>query len=329
MVNGRLLTAMFVAGAVLAGLGGWAHADWVDEVTASNPLNWWRFEEEVGATVAADIGSENWDGNYTNDVALQQPGVVGMSAGFDGVDDYVFLGAENVADDWSVEVIFEAGPGGASQGLIGGTNPEPNSAIKAEQWNETGNLGYTNFGVIDITLPVPTPSEFAHVVFVQTAAGVELYVDGVAVASDATTMELSREVIGGGNLNDTGGLGDPLDGLIDELVIYDRPLSSDEIMDHFNSIVDRPVVVPGDVNLDGIVNGLDVDPFVDVLLNGPYQAEADMNEDTEVNGLDVDPFVEAVVGGGVAAVPEPSTLLLLAMGLLAIAAPGAWQRRRQ
>ena len=43
MVNGRLLTAMFIAGAVLAGLGGWAHADWVDEVTASNPLNWWQF----------------------------------------------------------------------------------------------------------------------------------------------------------------------------------------------------------------------------------------------------------------------------------------------
>jgi len=63
---------------------------------------------------------------------------------------------------------------------------------------------------------------------------------------------------------------------------------------------------------------LDVDPFVDVLLNGPFQAAADMNEDGEVNGLDVDPFVAAVVGGGVAAVPEPSTLLLclLALGRL-------------
>jgi len=60
-----------------------------------------------------------------------------------------------------------------------------------------------------------------------------------------------------------------------------------------------------------VVNGLDVDPFVDVLLNGPFQDEADMNEDGVVNGLDVDPFVAAVVGGGVAAVPEPSTLLLV------------------
>jgi hypothetical protein len=75
----------------------------------------------------------------------------------------------------------------------------------------------------------------------------------------------------------------------------------------------------GDVNLDGDVNGLDVDPFVGVLLNGPYQVEADMNEDGDVNGLDVDPFVAAVVGGGVAAVPEPATLALLAAaGLLIV-----------
>ena len=68
----------------------------------------------------------------------------------------------------------------------------------------------------------------------------------------------------------------------------------------------------GDVNLDGAVNGLDVDPFVDRLLNGPYQDEADMNEDGSVNGLDVDPFVAAVVGG-VESVPEPSSLLLLGL----------------
>ncbi len=72
----------------------------------------------------------------------------------------------------------------------------------------------------------------------------------------------------------------------------------------------------GDVNGDGDVNGLDVDPFVDVLLNGSFQEEADMNEDGEVNGLDVDLFVAAVVGGGQMAVPEPQTLLLaLAAGL--------------
>jgi phospholipase/lecithinase/hemolysin len=78
----------------------------------------------------------------------------------------------------------------------------------------------------------------------------------------------------------------------------------------------------GDVNGDGDVNGLDVDPFVDVLLSGPYQPEADMNEDQVVNGLDVDPFVAAVVGG-TQQIPEPSTLLL---GLLALGVVGAWRK---
>jgi hypothetical protein len=73
-------------------------------------------------------------------------------------------------------------------------------------------------------------------------------------------------------------------------------------------------VVLGDVNLDGEVNGLDVDPFVGLVTSGTFQAEGDMNDDGVVNGLDVDPFVAAVVGGGAQAVPEPGTLGLLVLG---------------
>jgi hypothetical protein len=82
--------------------------------------------------------------------------------------------------------------------------------------------------------------------------------------------------------------------------------------------IDIPVL-PGDVNLDGDVNGLDVDPFVDLVLASAFQVEADMNEDGSVNGLDVDPFVDAVVGGGATAVPEPSAIALLALAGLAAA----------
>ena len=81
----------------------------------------------------------------------------------------------------------------------------------------------------------------------------------------------------------------------------------------------------GDVNQDTEVNGLDVDPFVDVLLNGPFQLEADMNQDGEVNGLDVDPFVAAVVGGGAQQIPEPSALLLC---VIALGVVGVWRKWR-
>jgi phosphoribosylformimino-5-aminoimidazole carboxamide ribonucleotide (ProFAR) isomerase len=52
----------------------------------------------------------------------------------------------------------------------------------------------------------------------------------------------------------------------------------------------------GDVNTDGTVNGLDVDPFVKLVTSGEYMLAADMDRDGQVNGLDVDLFVEAVLG---------------------------------
>ncbi len=87
----------------------------------------------------------------------------------------------------------------------------------------------------------------------------------------------------------------------------------------------RTLLLFGDVNGDGAVNGLDVDPFVDILLRGPYKAEADMNRDRVLNGLDVDLFVAAVLGGGGtvagsgAPVPEPCTRTLAALALLVMA----------
>ena len=60
---------------------------------------------------------------------------------------------------------------------------------------------------------------------------------------------------------------------------------------------DDPMVLIGDVNLDGVVNLLDVQPFVSLITNTQFQIEADINMDGVVNLLDVSPFVEILVGG--------------------------------
>ena len=52
----------------------------------------------------------------------------------------------------------------------------------------------------------------------------------------------------------------------------------------------------GDLNHDAEVNGLDVDPFVDLLLSSRFDVAADMNGDGAVNGLDVELFVATVLG---------------------------------
>ena len=73
----------------------------------------------------------------------------------------------------------------------------------------------------------------------------------------------------------------------------------------------------GDVNQDGTIDGLDVDPFVNAVLFEPDNLLADLNGDLVVTGLDVAPFVAALVGDGVAAVPEPSSLAMLLVAMVA------------
>jgi len=52
----------------------------------------------------------------------------------------------------------------------------------------------------------------------------------------------------------------------------------------------------GDVNCDGLVNLLDVVPFVEAISGGPFNAKADINSDGNVNLLDVAPFIDLLAG---------------------------------
>ena len=59
---------------------------------------------------------------------------------------------------------------------------------------------------------------------------------------------------------------------------------------------DFPALLIGDVNLDGVVDFLDISPFIALLSAGNFQAQADCDENGEVNFLDISPFIAILSG---------------------------------
>ena len=57
------------------------------------------------------------------------------------------------------------------------------------------------------------------------------------------------------------------------------------------ALPESPDVLLGDVNRDGVVDFLDISPFIVVLSNSGFQLEADINQDGEVDFLDISPFI--------------------------------------
>ena len=97
----------------------------------------------------------------------------------------------------------------------------------------------------------------------------------------------------------------------------------------------RLSVLPGDMNLDGVVDTADVAPFVLALTDmAAYVAQfgvnpvhiGDVNGDGAFDTADVAPFVQMLVGGGSQSVPEPGTLALVACGGLWLLRRGAGRR---
>jgi len=88
-------------------------------------------------------------------------------------------------------------------------------------------------------------------------------------------------------------------------------------------------VLKGDVSNDSFVNNLDITPFIAALAavdeaaflltfpEGSYAA-ADVDMSGQPNNLDITPFISllAAAGGESAAVPEPSSIALLALALM-------------
>jgi len=119
----------------------------------------------------------------------------------------------------------------ASMALIGnmvGENGPARSAIKYEQWNNSGTYGITLFGIADYDSGMATaPGADTHLVFVSDAGETDLYVNGVYQTSLPAEITLSGMVGIGMAIKDAAGTEfvDRFDGDILGVAIYNTALA--------------------------------------------------------------------------------------------------------
>ena len=115
-------------------------------------------------------------------------------------------------------------------------------------------------------------------------------------------------------------LGQPVGTSVFGDVTYSADLSM------YRSEIYHTMALPGDVNFDGVVNGLDLSLVAsewDEKGSGPSDPPGDANHDGVVNGLDLALITSnwtntQSIGGGLAAVPEPSSIVLFILGIVAL-----------
>jgi GH25 family lysozyme M1 (1,4-beta-N-acetylmuramidase) len=169
-------------------------------------------------------------------------GKIGRGWKFNGSNTYLTNNAASLAVPWTLSLwVNRQNAPGASAGLLS----DGTRSVKLEQYNGTRQVGLTVFGVGDYNFGYSTPaSTWTHLVLIGTSTGTSLYANGSLVGSLTNSMPLPRNHFGGDYLTSTGTVLDYMLGSVDEVLIFNRALSTTEISTLYNGGSGALVRVP-------------------------------------------------------------------------------------
>jgi hypothetical protein len=205
----------------------------VSGVPTGDQLGWWKLDEAAG-TAAADAAGEQGPAVATN--VTWVAGHTGGAASFDGSTSSIVL-AENVSlDPYALTIAAWINP----VDWMGNRRIAQKGAFDDQYrlLSEGGVLKFDIAGVGTVTSTLPPTGTWTHVAVTYDGATMQLYVDGAPVASQAATGTIPDSpdplCIGAkppnpSPLMNTVAAGDHFNGLIDEVHLYGRALSTTEI----------------------------------------------------------------------------------------------------
>ena len=212
-------------------------------------IAWWPFDEDSGTSAEDIIGEQS--GVYVNGPS-QTPGVIDGALQFDGQDDYVRV---NDSDEWAFgtnDFTLElwanfASPTDGSIGTAGDVFVSHNEgAGNQNKWFFALGDGILNLTVFNEASPPPNffvargsfepiVGQWYHLAVTKTGTLFRTYVDGIQVGSEVSPSPIANPnaPLVFGQSNET--FGGFMDGILDEITIYNRALSSEELISIVNA----------------------------------------------------------------------------------------------
>ena len=280
-------------------------------VNSLSPLGYWRLGESSGTTVYDETGTNN--GTYINGPSLGQGGALAdepanTAVAFDGTvnddtGDYIEIADDpsyfvdegaiqlwfNTADVTQDAYLFSKDAVGTVSGGHAqvGVNAASHVTVRLQ---DTGT-SYTGESTTALTA-----NEWHHVVFTFGSGGMQLYVDGQLVDTDAYTGGLDDIssggtgnvepiVIGASSANSVPGTANPtdmhFDGRIDEVAMFGAQLTAEQIRELYGAALQNYTIYQ-DTTLNATAAGgvlatdydANDDPLTAVLVTGPSNAQS-------------------------------------------------------
>jgi len=217
-----------------------AEYSWVEEEAEPNLVAYWKFDEGSGS-IAYDWVGEN-DGTLYG--ATWTGGQVGGALEFDGSNDYVDCGdGANLDDMTAITIsawIYPTGWGGNNYGRIVSKRFHSESAYEISVGGQEKSVHSTYYGDNDISSIAASENSISlnqwyHVVATNNGTQQKIYVNGYEDGSNnvdtGDIMDVSANLWIG---QITSAYVDrAFEGKIDEVGIWDRPLSAEEIEDMY------------------------------------------------------------------------------------------------
>jgi len=188
----------------------------------SGLVTWWRGENDYLDSFGTNHGSA-----FSNAGPTFVAGVRGQALSFNGTNEGMFIGGTPIPSPWTACFwVKRHDAPEASAALLTSVA----GGLKMEQWNFTRQVGFTAFGVADYTFAYSMPTNvWTHLTFVSDAGSTILYADGIAVETNAATINLPMNILG---VRQTGQ--DHFHGLLDETALFNRALAPPEIQQVIN-----------------------------------------------------------------------------------------------